>query len=417
MSAGAHKLRGLSLIEVMVGLVIGLVTILMIGQVLSAFEARKRTTTSGGNAQLNSSVAMMAMEREIRMAGYGLVLAGMGTVNPGTLVCPLGVNIYHGGRIVSDPGATAVPASSTILAPVRIEDGGTGNPDVVTIVRSDAATGMQIGKVVAKDGTAPAAALTATFSSTGTSSGTPQLVGFPPGQLFLVGAQDGTKTCSLFQVSQAPALSAGATTTAWNLYYAAATAYPYNSPDPTADFAKAEIPGAGDVVVNVGFSPPATGVATKGGSNLRADRGFVYRRYSVEDGRLAVVDPSQEAPPYTSANTLPLVDEIVDIQAQYGIAETGTFQNIDRFVEPTGAWAATALTAQQIGRIKAIRIAVVARSPQLEKEEVSPASITLWTAGSGDDPAPVFTVPDRHYRYKVFTTVAAMKNVIWGRLP
>ena len=64
----------------------------------------------------------------------------------------------------------------------------------------------------------------------------------------------------------------------------------------------------------------------------------------------------------------------------------------------------------------AVRVAVVARSVQYEKEQVSPASLTLWEAGDPGDPPPsrALTGDERHYRYKVFTTIVPIRNVIWG---
>jgi len=46
--------RGLSLIELMVGVLIGMLTVLAITQVLMSTEGRKRTTADGSDAQLNA---------------------------------------------------------------------------------------------------------------------------------------------------------------------------------------------------------------------------------------------------------------------------------------------------------------------------------------------------------------------------
>jgi hypothetical protein len=74
----------------------------------------------------------------------------------------------------------------------------------------------------------------------------------------------------------------------------------------------------------------------------------------------------------------------------------------------------------------AVRIALVVRSSQFEKTQVSPASFTLWpdaTSNSGCNNAaaltnppntgPVGTVPDRQYRYRIFETFVPLRNSIW----
>jgi type IV pilus assembly protein PilW len=53
--------RGFTLIELMVGLVIGLVAILAMMNVMINSEEQKRTTTGGMDAQVNGSLALTAM--------------------------------------------------------------------------------------------------------------------------------------------------------------------------------------------------------------------------------------------------------------------------------------------------------------------------------------------------------------------
>lgn len=62
---------GFSLVEIMVGLVIGMISVLVMMQVFSAAEAYKRTITGGGDAQSNGAVALYALQRDIRHSGYG----------------------------------------------------------------------------------------------------------------------------------------------------------------------------------------------------------------------------------------------------------------------------------------------------------------------------------------------------------
>lgn len=63
---------GFTLIEVMIALLIGLIGIVVMMQTFSVSEGFKRTATSGTDAQINGAVALYMLEREIRLAGYGM---------------------------------------------------------------------------------------------------------------------------------------------------------------------------------------------------------------------------------------------------------------------------------------------------------------------------------------------------------
>lgn len=65
---------GFSLVELMVGLVIGLFASLVIMQTFSAFEGQKRSTSGSADAQTNGAIALATIQRSAQMAGYGLPL-------------------------------------------------------------------------------------------------------------------------------------------------------------------------------------------------------------------------------------------------------------------------------------------------------------------------------------------------------
>jgi type IV pilus assembly protein PilW len=52
---------GFSLIEILVGLLIGMLSVIVIMQVFGVFEGNKRTTTGGDDAQINGTVALDAV--------------------------------------------------------------------------------------------------------------------------------------------------------------------------------------------------------------------------------------------------------------------------------------------------------------------------------------------------------------------
>ncbi len=118
-----HNQAGFSLVEILVGLVIGLLASLVIMQVFTVFEGQKRTTTGSADAQTNGSIALYTIGHELQMAGYTLLPA---TDSP--LEC----------SAVSF-GATGI----TSISPVNITDGGAGAgaSDSVSIRYGNSASG------------------------------------------------------------------------------------------------------------------------------------------------------------------------------------------------------------------------------------------------------------------------------------
>ena len=61
-----HAQRGFSLVEIMVAAAIALIGIVVIFQVLAVWEERKRTTSSGSDAQIAGTIAMYNLDRDVR---------------------------------------------------------------------------------------------------------------------------------------------------------------------------------------------------------------------------------------------------------------------------------------------------------------------------------------------------------------
>ncbi len=69
--------RGFSLVEIMVGLAIGMLAVVIIMQVFSAAEANKRTTTGSSDAMSEGAIALYTLQRDIRQGGYGIAFTGL----------------------------------------------------------------------------------------------------------------------------------------------------------------------------------------------------------------------------------------------------------------------------------------------------------------------------------------------------
>ena len=72
---GLHPQRGtgggFSLVEAMVGLLIGAIAVVAMLQIYTLSEGQKRTITGGVDAQTNGAIALYQLEREIGQSGYG----------------------------------------------------------------------------------------------------------------------------------------------------------------------------------------------------------------------------------------------------------------------------------------------------------------------------------------------------------
>lgn len=67
-----RQTAGFSIVEIMVGMVMGMLGIIVVMQVFSVFEGQKRTTTGGSDAQNAGAIAMYSLERDMRQSGYGI---------------------------------------------------------------------------------------------------------------------------------------------------------------------------------------------------------------------------------------------------------------------------------------------------------------------------------------------------------
>jgi len=120
MSKNSDKLRnkaqaGLSLVDLMVGMVIALLGIVIIFQVFSVSESVKRTTTSGGDALQNATASLFELERSLRAAGYGIFSCANASATPARSWDPCGT-----AAVTILPSGT--PPSCTVAGPGNMSD-------------------------------------------------------------------------------------------------------------------------------------------------------------------------------------------------------------------------------------------------------------------------------------------------------
>lgn len=388
---------GFSLVEIMVGMVVGLITIVVIMQSFSAFEAQKRTTTSGSDTLENGLIALQAIESDARSAGYGLL-------TPNGLACT-SMNYYEA------DAANVIVASGVAarIAPVAISDG--ASDSIIFTAATSPIAGMPF-KLNSDMATATA---TADIDNS---------VGFTIEQdLFLVAA---------------PIASPGTgavPTPCTRLGYASAigAASPASYYNTSVDiFPTAGYPMNKGFVINIGS---ASGASDASGIS---PAGFVRNQYRVRftspsQYDLVVENVSHFPQTVLSTSAVALASNIVNMQVQYGVAPANTqpgvsSPSVNCWTDATGNacnsesgnWASP--SAADIMRVKAIRIAVVARSPLQEKPSVAggtcdatPASgVVSWPGGPAIDLSA--NANWRCHRYRVYQTIIPLRNVIWANI-
>jgi type IV pilus assembly protein PilW len=325
---------GFTLIEIMVGMVIGLLATIVIMQVFSVFEAQKRTTTGTADAQTNGSIALFDITRDLQIAGYPFM--------------PVENSAFECSTVTIDGTAGSNHSS---LSPVTITN---GTSDTVTIRYGDTANGGAPSTITA---------LVGNDVTVGSNLGCT-----PGGRTLVING-----TACAFSIASAVSAS--------------------SAPPATVTLANTNIAAVD--------------------ANLSCLGNWNTIIYAVNNGNL-------------ERNGLPAIPEVVNIQAQYGVSDTPTSNQVTAWVDPTGTWLNP--TIGDRNRIKAVRIAVVSRNAKMEPTNVTaacssttgaaPSGLCAWE-GTAASPAPtIFLGADANwmrYRYRVFDTIIPLRNIIWAR--
>lgn len=373
-----HSQKGFTLVEIMVALVIGLIAMVVIMQVFSLSESRKRSTTGGGDAQANGAVAFLMIERDMKMSGWGLDTTAYKTCTT--------IKSYCNGN--ASCGGTAGTIAGLNLGGVQLVDGTNGAPDTIVTqyYANPTSATYRVPAISLLKGTMGTAADELTVSSTTTCA---------VGDLMLLQEPSGGALgqCSLVQA------------TAIN----AATLKMQH--DSTGAF---NPPATVQVADNwTKHTAGATVACIKKPSNGP----FFQRRYTVDQVN-RVLQRSDNATNPVQTNEV-VTPEIVDMQAQYGLAPAGS-QDVTSWVDASGAWASPSAT--NIQRIKAIRVAIVARSAQYEKPARGEACVSTTAAAAlkwstwATFRTSAYPADWNCYQYKSFETIIPLRNVIWSNL-
>lgn len=401
--------QGMTLIELMVALVLGLVTTLIVAQVMINAEGQRRTTTSGTDAQINGASGLYLLSRDLQAAGYGLI--GKSTMRG----CP--IRWANGNAAITD--FRLLPVSMTVDA--------AGN--AVIRILSSGSTDFAV-PVAVQEGLQPATLAATGFKVRST-------LGMAPGHLMVVAPPawdpaDNTTWCTLFPAGN----------------ISTATTLPVNgiSATPVSDEQKAEFGGFGPEVFPAAGYPLESTVVNLG--TVPDLREYRVANNTLQMRRLLATG--------AWSDWMTTAPGIVRLVALYGVDDTVPADGrVDRYTatSPTNADGWT--------RVLTMRVAVVARSAQFERPVVNAATnVTTrvtqdaprWILGHrsipvegaapcstttneeeeevssdqqclslnvGVTPTTNGTPPDqdwRNYRYKIYDTVVPLRNQVWSPL-
>ncbi|MEY4764185.1 MAG: hypothetical protein RI907_858 [Pseudomonadota bacterium] len=356
---------GFTLVELMVGMTLALLSTVIIAAVMQKAEGNRRSTTEGSDAQINAALSLFSLQRDIQMSGYGLIN------NAATLGCTVQAQFN---------GHAARPMT---LAPVIITAGANATTsDQVVVIRSGT-TGYAVPMLTTTDHANTDAAFVVQSS-----------LGVRTGDLMLAlpAAPSSTQWCTLFTVQG----TGGSVLTS--------TTIPH-------------VPQANT------WNPATTNMPStyETGTTLAKATDLVSRTFFVQDGNLQSTD-LVVANDTTTTSTVG--NNVVLMKAFYG-KDTDADGTVDTYDTTTPT------TAAGWRQVRTVRIAVVARSQQREKEEVTQADpvlevgSTASVTGSSEcgeqtcfklqvSPATGADTEWKHYRYKAFDTVVPLRNVLWS---
>ncbi|GIZ50424.1 PilW family protein [Noviherbaspirillum aridicola] len=364
--APAARNAGFGLVEAMVGLAIALVATLVISQVFSVFEGQRRSTTGGSDAQTEAALAAYAIERDLRMAGYGM-----------NLLSALGCTVraeYDGER------------RDFVLTPLSLSDGAGGLPDALNIVSSN------------KQAFSAPARIITDHPETATNFFVNTVLGIAVGDMMI--AWEPNKDCTLFQVTGIPNGKPQLhhqNTSPWNPTGAAA-----------ADLYPDDGYKTGALLFNLG--------------SMR-DRSF-----SLDAGMNLVVADVNSAT--GTAAEQRAYSNIVSLQAQYGFDTRPGVQADSRVTNWSSTMVdadgdGVVGNGGDLQRIYAVRFAVVARNAVRELRMVDgacnvttedSANAPRWAGGAIDvsrNPDGSANAQWRCYRYHVVENTVPLRNLLW----
>jgi len=343
-----RRQRGLSLIELMVGIVVSLLVGLAAAGSAKVFTASQRQGISSGGMAVGASTALAAMKSDVASAGLGFF--GDSTFKCHSLALSAG---------------TSVKFDGASFAPARITRTGTGTAatDRLDVLYSTAIDG---GANVLIAGTATSAA--ANLLS---------LLPVSTGQTVLMAPAAPGTTCLVRSVT---AVTAAEIATPQALTFSSSGTYNQGTFTSAPTFAEEDR------------------IAVLG--ELR------WSRYRLSGTNLLLERPMD-------GSSATLMRNVMGFRVQYGVSADDATTTLSGWVDPTGGtWGSVA--GADVNRVRAVRLGLVTRSAQREKEDESGNCV------ASDAKPQLFGVdvePDvtdwRCFRFRTSVVVVPLRNMVW----
>ena len=363
-----RSVQGFTIIEIMVGLVIGLLTLLAIYQLFAVSEGRRRTVVAVTQAQSAGAMALFSIDREIRSAGLGFA-----SLDPSFLGC----------KVRATNTARSTPEFDFPFQPVVIKDG------KEIWVLSGSSSNMFVG---------------ARFS--GSQNGEFKMgisnAGMQAGDI-LVGTNDAnTDECLMMEVTKGAGdtiAMPGGTTESYQGVEHRATSY-------TSFYTGANVGATHNGSYNNMLDVGATSLGEGWLFNLGPKPTLSV--WKVTNQQLTRYDYLEG----TDTASKLVAQDVLQMVAEYGYDADGSGK-----IDQSGEWAASTPSAPHLDKLIAMRVAVLVRSSQYEKDEVTPLN-PRWASGSKEfDMSAIDPTGDwKHFRYRVYESVIPLRNTIWGQM-
>ena len=337
-AAPSRRQRGVSLVEIMIGLVLGMLSVLIVLQVFQRSDGARRAALGGDDAQNSGALALTQLQRELRQGGHGVASFPI-------IGCDL---LLPNGRTL------------TALAPVTINHpdipAGDEDTDTLMVVYGSSGGSPEGSRIV--------------LQPAGASYSVPAPGAFQVGDFVIASPATRPATC-LLQMTTVVSVAA-----------------------PNVNTSAGVLGMANGRLYNLGRTPRVQVYA------VRAQQLTVCDMLASDCARAADAD--------NPAVWVPIGHQVVSLRAQYG--RDTTAPAMDAVVDVFDQDAPT--TACEWMRVSAVRLAVVARSPQQAAQAVT-ASAPTW-AGSASQPIALDALEDwQQFRYRTFETLVPIRNMTW----
>ena len=387
---------GFSLVELLVSMAIGLVLTLAVTRVLLGSQEAKLTTTSVNDTNQNSNYLAFLLDRTIRSAGSGYAQRGesfgcvLTAARSGTTILPRSTNF---------PAPFASISRTQRLAPVMVFRGASvAGSDVIAVMTGTAGFGESASALVKAAGVSGQIQV-------------PNTLGYRANDMVLL--TDGLSPCMVQQVDSG-FTEVAEQNLALGGIYANATIGTVNQTtfqDTGSSFALA-LGSAPTTTTAASANPPEFKLFGVGANNTL----FSYDMLRNDGGNTSV----------------PVADGVVEMRAIFHVDSDGD-GDADSWQNPgdatatgyttaellpviSGAAAPTAAAATNLRRIVALRVGLILRTSLPEKDNVAPASYTLF-AGLPGETTRNLTTAQRKYRHRVLEVTIPVRNVLIAPAP